>query len=134
MLFRSTKNWFIHKVKKNNKNLTQEISFEESANEVESQHPVINDYIEQQQQEQFWNDLLKDIDTWGSSLREQDHKILESIKQILNNKDNLEIFNKKAIYIYMKEITGLNSKQITSSLNKIRIKYVEFKQEWEDKQ
>ena len=129
-----TKNWFIHKVKKNNKNLTQEISFEESANEVESQHPVINDYIEQQQQEQFWNDLLKDIDTWGSSLREQDHKILESIKQILNNKDNLEIFNKKAIYIYMKEITGLNSKQITSSLNKIRIKYVEFKQEWEDKQ
>jgi hypothetical protein len=129
-----TKNWFIHKVKKNNKNLTQEISFEESANEVESQHPVINDYIEQQQQEQFWNDLLKDIDTWGSSLREQDHKILESIKQILNNKDNLEIFNKKAIYIYMKEITGLNSKQITSSLNKIRIKYVEFKQDWEDKQ
>ena len=129
-----TKNWFIHKVKKNNKNLTQEISFEDSSTEVENQHPVINDYIEQQQQEQFWNDLLKDIDTWGSSLREQDHKILESIKQILNNKDNLEIFNKKAIYIYMKEITGLNSKQITSSLNKIRIKYVEFKQEWEDKQ
>ena len=129
-----TKNWFIHKVKKNNKNLTQEISFEDSSNEIESQHPVVNDYIEQQQQEQFWNDLLKDLDTWGSSLREQDLKILDSVKQILHNKDNLEIFNKKAIYIYMKEITGLNSKQITSSLNKIRIKYVEFKQEWEDKQ
>jgi hypothetical protein len=129
-----TKNWFIHKVKKNNKNLTQEISFEQSASEVENQHPVMNDYIEQQQQEQFWNDLLKDLDAWGTSLREQDLKILESVKQILNNKDNLEIFNKKAIYIYMKEITGLNSKQITSSLNKIRIKYVEFKQDWEDKQ
>ena len=128
-----TKNWFIHKVKKNNKNLTQEISFEESSNEVESQHPVINDYIEQQQQEQFWNDLLKDIDTWGSSLKEQDLRILESVKQILNNKDNIEIFNKKAIYIYMREITGLNSKQITSSLNKIRIKYTEFKQDWEDR-
>ena len=108
-----TKNWFIHKVKKNNKNLTQEISFEDSSNEIESQHPVVNDYIEQQQQEQFWNDLLKDLDTWGSSLREQDLKILDSVKQILHNKDNLEIFNKKAIYIYMKEITGLNSKQIT---------------------
>ena len=129
-----TKNWFIHKVKKNNKNLTHEISFEENANEIENQHPVTNEYIEQQEQEQFWNDLLKDIDTWGSSLREQDLKILDSVKQILHNKDNLEIFNKKAIYIYMKEITGLNSKQITSSLNKIRVKYVEFKQEWEDRQ
>lgn len=129
-----TKNWFIHKVKKNNKNLTHEISFEENANEIENQHPVVNDYIEQQEQEQFWNDLLKDIDTWGSSLREQDLRILESVKQILHNKDNLEIFNKKAIYIYMKEITGLNSKQITSSLNKIRIRYVEFKQDWETKQ
>lgn len=129
-----TKNWFIHKVKKNNKNLTHEISFEENANEIENQHPVVNDYIEQQEQEQFWNDLLKDIDTWGSSLREQDLKILDSVKQILHNKDNLEIFNKKAIYIYMKEITGLNSKQITSSLNKIRIKYVEFKQDWETRQ
>ena len=36
-----TKNWFIHKVKKNNKNLTQEISFEDSSTEVENQHPVI---------------------------------------------------------------------------------------------
>lgn len=129
-----TKNWFIHKVKKNNKNLTQEISYEQSANEIENQHQVVNDYIERQEQEQFWNDLLKDLDTWGSSLREQDLKILESVKQILHNKDNIEIFNKKAIYIYMKEITGLNSKQITSSLNKIRIKYVEFKQDWEDRQ
>jgi len=129
-----TKNWFIHKVKKNNKNLTHEISYEQSSNEVESQHQVVNDYHEQQEQEQFWNDLLKDIDTWGISLKEQDLKILESVKQILHNKDNIEIFNKKAIYIYMKEITGLNSKQITSSLNKIRIKYVEFKRDWEDKE
>lgn len=129
-----TKNWFIHKVKKNNKNLTHEISYEQSATEVENQHQVVNDYLERQEQEQFWNDLLKDIDTWGSSLKEQDLRILESVKQILHNKENIEIFNKKAIYIYMKEITGLNSKQITSSLNKIRIKYVEFKRDWEDRE
>jgi hypothetical protein len=129
-----TKNWFIHKVKKNNKNLTHEISYEQSSTEVENHHQVVNDYHEQQEQEQFWNDLLKDIDTWGSSLKEQDLKILESVKQILHNKENIEIFNKKAIYIYMKEITGLNSKQITSSLNKIKIKYVEFKRVWEDRE
>jgi len=129
-----TKNWFIHKVKKNNKNLTHEISYEQSSTEVENHHQVVNDYHERQEQEQFWNDLLKDIDTWGSSLKEQDLKILESVKQILHNKENIEIFNKKAIYIYMKEITGLNSKQITSSLNKIKIKYVEFKRVWEDRE
>jgi hypothetical protein len=128
-----TKNWFIHKVKSNNKNLANEVSYEEETTEVEKQHMVVNDYHERQEQEQFWEDLLKNIDTWGSSLKEQDLRILESVKQILHNKDNIEIFNKKAIYIYMREITGLNSKQITSSLNKIRIRYSEFKQEWEDR-
>jgi hypothetical protein len=128
-----TKNWFIHKVKSNNKNLTNEISYEESSSEVEKHHMVENDYLERQEQEQFWDELLRDIDTWGSSLKPQDLKILESVKQILLNKDNIEIFNKKAIYIYMREITGLNSKQITSSLNKIRSKYMDFKKGWEDR-
>jgi hypothetical protein len=44
--------------------------------------------------------------------------------------DNIEIFNKKAVYLYMREITGLNTKQIVSSLKKFRGNYNEFRADW----
>ena len=39
---------------------------------------------------------------------------------------------KKAIYLYMREITGLNTKQIVSCLNKMRAKYRLFKKKWDE--
>jgi hypothetical protein len=44
--------------------------------------------------------------------------------------DDLEILNKKAVYLYLREITGLNTKQVVSNLNKIREKYKIFKGKW----
>ncbi len=48
----------------------------------------------------------------------------------MENIDQIDIFNKKAIYLYLREITGLNTKQIVSCLNKMRIKYRNFKKKW----
>ena len=45
--------------------------------------------------------------------------------------DYIEIFNKKAVYLYIREITGLNTKQIVNNLNRIRGKYKEFKCDWD---
>ena len=50
----------------------------------------------------------------------------------MNNIEQIEIFNKKAIYLYMREITGLNTKQIVSCLNKMRVKYRLFKKKWDE--
>jgi hypothetical protein len=49
----------------------------------------------------------------------------------MKNIDQIEIFNKKAIYLYLREITGLNTKQIVSSLNKMRERYGTFKKKWD---
>ena len=57
---------------------------------------------------------------------------MEAIKIILSEPEDIEIFNKKAIYLYLREITGLNTKQIVNSLNKIRMKYRGFKQGWDE--
>jgi len=51
---------------------------------------------------------------------------------LLDNKDKIEIFNKKAIYLYIREISGLNSKQITAGLQKIRIKYRDLRRDWNE--
>ena len=65
-------------------------------------------------------------------LRENEVKTIKAIEILFNEANNIDIFNKKAIYLYIREITGLNTKQVVSSLNKVRKRYAEFKKEWDD--
>ena len=57
-------------------------------------------------------------------------RVLKAIRVLLENSQELSILNKKAIYLYLREITSLNTKQIATSLKKFRIRYKVFKQEW----
>ena len=65
-------------------------------------------------------------------MRPNEKKVYEAIKTIFSNADKLEIFNKKAIYLYLREITGLNTKQIVAQLSKMRAKYSDFKTRYEN--
>tara|TARA_B100000287_G_scaffold200423_1_gene189254 strand:+ start:3022 stop:3636 length:615 start_codon:yes stop_codon:yes gene_type:complete len=129
-----TKNWFIHKVKKNAKNLQREVQFDEMPREIEKTHMVAyNPYEGDRERHEFWQHLWGEIDKWEKlNLKEKEKKVLDAVKILLESKDQIEIFNKKAIYLYMREITGLNTKQIVNNLNKIRTKYKQFKRDWED--
>ena len=64
-------------------------------------------------------------------MKENDLKVYQAINILFESKEDIEIFNKKAIYLYLREITGLNTKQIVNSLKKFRKKYFNFKQDWE---
>lgn len=59
-------------------------------------------------------------------------KVLDAIRILLENPDKIEIFNKKAVYLYVREITGLNTKQIANNLNRLRERYNEFKSDWNE--
>jgi len=63
-------------------------------------------------------------------IKENEKKVLDAIKILMENVDNIEIFNKKAIYLYLREITGLNTKQVVNNLNKMRVRYRVFKKKW----
>ncbi len=128
-----TKNWFIQKVKKNKKRNQREIELQELSKELELKHiSVFNDYDEAREKDEFWNFLWEEIKTWDTDkLKDNEKKVLEAIKILLESPDDIEIFNKKALYLYMREITGLNTKQIVNSLNKMRKKYRIFKVKWD---
>ena len=64
-------------------------------------------------------------------MKENDIKVYKAINILFESKDDIEIFNKKAIYLYLREITGLNTKQVVNNLNKLRKKYKVFKGKWE---
>ena len=63
-------------------------------------------------------------------LKENERKVVEAVKVLLTSADQIEIFNKKAVYLYIREITGLNTKQVVNNLNKMREKYRIFKKKW----
>ena len=128
-----TKNWFIHKVKQNSKKLKRDLQYEDLNSEVELEKLAIeNTYESNREQYEFWQHLFGEMSKWENlKLKETERRVLEAIKILFNSTDEIEIFNKKAIYLYMREITGLNTKQIVNNLNRIRKRYRVFKSEWE---
>jgi hypothetical protein len=89
----------------------------------------------QRMEREFWELLWKEMESWDvETMRGNERKVYEAIKILLSNPDDIEIFNKKAIYLYLREITGLNTKQVVNNLNKMRRRYRTFKSKWDEGQ
>jgi len=128
-----TKNWFIHKVKQNARRAKKEVFIEDIVNLLDTQ--VVSQekqYDEVREDFEFWNNFFQELIDWdGEMLKENEKKVLEAVKILFESSNDIEIFNKKAIYLYLREITGLNTKQVVNNLNKLRKKYRVFKNKWE---
>ena len=129
-----TKNWFIHQVKKNSKRAKREVDFDLVAGEVYDKVMMVEDeYHHKQEQKEFWEQLWGEIESWDSKqMSENEKKVYDAVKILLNSIEDIEIFNKKAVYLYLRELTGLSTKQIVSQLNKMRKKYRVFRSDWDN--
>ena len=129
-----TKNWFIHQVKKTTKRNQREVDYEDALKQVDQEKIIChNPFLEEQEFRDFWMSLFSELDSWDSNdMKENERKVYNAIRTLLGSVDDIEIFNKKAIYLYLREITGLNTKQVVSQLNKIRRRYRLFKKDWDD--
>ena len=56
--------------------------------------------------------------------KQRDAQIVDAIMELFRKNDNLDIFNKKALYIYIKEITDASTPQITKIIKRLKIIYV----------
>jgi len=128
-----TKNWFIHKVKRQQKRNMREVDYENISKAYEEEYLATTDsYLSTRIEEEFWESFYTELNSWDvSSMKENDIKVYKAIKVLFESKEDIEIFNKKAIYLYLREITGLNTKQIVNSLKKFRKKYSTFREDWE---
>ena len=99
-----TKNWFIHKVKHNSIRLKREVYFEEVADLDEMKNLVThNDYHDRREKKEFWDSLGKELDVWqDEAVKSNEKRVVEAIRIILSEPEDIEIFNKKAIYLYLR--------------------------------
>ena len=65
-------------------------------------------------------------------MKPTEERVYKAVKILMEEPDDIEIFNKKAIYLYLRELTGLNTKQVVNNLNKLRVKYRSFKSDWNE--
>ena len=129
-----TKNWFIHKVKQRAKRAKREVDYDDAIKELSFEQIVYYDTHEKEREKkEFWQHLELEMDGWGTNdMNENERKVYEAIRVIMNSVEDIDIFNKKAIYLYFREITGMNTKQIVTQLNKFRKKYKLFKNDWDN--
>jgi len=64
---------------------------------------------------------------------EQDHEkiCLEAIEKLFQNIDDIDFFNKRAVFVYIREMTNLNTKQISTAMSSIKKHYRETMKECE---
>jgi len=129
-----TKNWFIHKVKKNKKRLEREVSFE--AVDYDLERDLMDkgeSYQDKEVRKELIANLRREMQTWQVDFsKPAEKKVYDAVIVLFDSADEIEIFNKKAIYLYLREITGMNTKQVVTQLNKMRKKYREFRTDWDD--
>jgi len=129
-----TKNWFIHKVKRQQKRNKREVDYDNISKRFEEEFLSTSEsYLSNREEQEFWDSFYVELRSWDSSqMKENDLRVYKAIIILFESKDEIDIFNKKAIYLYLREITGLNTKQIVNSLKKFRKRYYIFKQGWEN--
>ena len=62
-------------------------------------------------------------------VNKNDVSCVEAIIVIFDKIDELDLLNKRAIYVYIREISGLNSKQLSTSMSTVRKLYRQIKGE-----
>ena len=62
--------------------------------------------------------------------KENDRKVCDAVNILFKRRENLEIFNKKALYIYIREITNVDTPVITKVTKVLKKIYKDLHQEY----
>ena len=126
-----TKNWMIQRC-----NADKNKRFIDDDNQdIIVQNISINAYEENevnQHNQDFISGIIEDFDDWDSkdNYNQEDFAVLEIVNDILKNYHRFNIYNKKQLYVYIREATDLPSRKITKSLKKIKINYSGIKEDF----
>ena len=117
------KNYCILKNKNNYKKLTShnriDLSSEINLEYTEDDHS--GDYALEDFMERFvlyWDDNLETTFT-----KKNDRVLAAAITELFRKREKIELFNKKALYIYIREMSNANTQQITKMVKIMKDKY-----------
>lgn len=128
------KNWLIIKTKQKSQRIKRSVSLDDPEALSANEHKIIEDHCTVQSQETLLENhttainivnLLHEIRSKAKSPNEL--LCINSIITIFENIDELDILNKSAILMYMRELSGLSPKQLTTTMQAIKRHYKRLK-------
>ena len=126
-----TKNWMIQRC-----NTDKNKRFIDADNQEMIMHNIsINAYEENKlnrRNDEFIGEIIEDFDDWDAkdNYTRDDFAVLEIVNDILKNYERFNIYNKKQLYVYIREATDLPSRKITKSLKKIKLDYFTVREDF----
>jgi hypothetical protein len=124
------KNWFFQKSRELNKR--RKIEGENQETLENSKNELIIDSCEDDAEKaEFWGELFKTFEQWRQLLTKANERlVLEAIIFLMKHPELVPLYSKKAILLYIRDITGLNGKQVRLNLKKIRTIYLSWKKDY----
>jgi hypothetical protein len=118
----------------NNKNY-ERMKSRENIDAIDLNRNITNEVIHQQIQEEksdFIDHYVDYIDEhlYDLFLKDRDRAIADSINELFRNRIDLYSYNKKALYILIRERTGVDTQYITKVINKMKSIYTELYYEY----
>lgn len=130
------KNWLIIKTKQKTQRVKRSVSLDDPESLTTNENKIIEEYNVIPATDDFlFNEnsiesiisLLHDI---RSKIRTENELVcINSIITIFENIDDIDLLNKSAILLYMRELSGLSPKQLTTTMQTIKKHYRQHKNE-----
>ena len=131
------KNWLIIRSKQKANSLKVTVNIDdENENLNSTELKIIEDYHTLESQDKIFerderiNNMLEVIDVIKTRLKNESELLcISAIRILFENIEDIDLLSKSAIFIYIKELSGLSQKQLTSSLHVIKNHYRSIKSE-----
>ena len=84
-----------------------------------------NEFVSQMVE--YWDNNITNIFN-----RQKDINVADSVLELFRKRQNIENFNKKALYIMIREMTGSNTQHITRVINQMKKYYMNMTEEFSE--
>ncbi len=124
------KNWLTIKSKQNNKKVQNYISIDnkddiskEDLEMIENHHviPSYDELLIAKENKDLFKDILNAISRKVKT--ENEKKCINAIQSLISSADSIDLLSKRAILIYVREMTDLSSKQLSMVLSSLKKYY-----------
>lgn len=130
------KNWFIQKTRERNKRVRLESDLHcniDTTIAKSDPNLILSSFEHNIEQKEFWIAFYREIESWRKKFsKKTELQVLEAVIFLMKNSDRVSIYSKKAVYLYIREMTGLNTKQVIINLKKMKELFVSWKDNWLD--
>lgn len=127
------KHWLFGKSIQYDKNVKRSNDIHDGAIEKEitewDKPSYMHNPIDVQEHDEYIPILMTEIENWNyaKDLDDEEKKVVQAIQYLFENSSNIEVINKRTVYMFLRDLCGLDKPALNKKLKTIRSKYKDFK-------